>query len=119
MNLALWIGQILLAAMFALSGAMKLSMSRERLLETGQTSARIVPMPLMRFTAVCELLAVLGLILPWLTGVAPVLTPIAAAGLVVVMLGAMSIHARLGEPKAIATNVALLLIAAFVAWGRF
>lgn len=125
MNTALWIGQIVLAALFGLSGALKSTMSRERMLETGQTGAAAYPLPVVRFTAICELLAVLGLILPGLTGIAPELTGWAAAGLIVVMIGAIAMHARLAvvghknaEWRNAGVNVVILALAAFVAAGR-
>ncbi|MFD2352402.1 DoxX family protein [Nonomuraea ferruginea] len=65
------------------------------------------------------MLAALGLILPATFGVVPILTPLAAAGLVIVMIGAAVTHGRRGEHPAIAVNVVLLVLAAFVAWGRF
>jgi hypothetical protein len=68
---------------------------------------------------VLELLAVVGLVLPWATGVAPWLTPLAAAGLAVVMVGAIVTHARRGEKQPITLNVILLLASLFVAVGRF
>ncbi|HWD04887.1 MAG TPA: DoxX family protein [Amycolatopsis sp.] len=125
MTIALWTGQIILALLFALSGSLKLTMSRRRLLETGQTGAAAYPLPVVRVTAACELLAVLGLILPQLTGIAPVLTGWAAAGLVVVMIGAMAMHARLAivqdksaEWRNVAVNVVIAALAVFVATGR-
>jgi hypothetical protein len=117
--------QVLLAVIFLLSGAAKLTMSPERMLATGQTGAAALPLPITRFTAACELLAVAGLILPGLFGVAQPLTGWAAMGLAVVMLGAMSKHAKLAVTEHRATewrnalsNVALLLLCAFVAAGR-
>ncbi|QRP43960.1 DoxX family protein [Amycolatopsis sp. FDAARGOS 1241] len=125
MNIALWTGQIVLALLFALSGSLKSTMSRQRMLETGQTGAAAYPLPVVRFAAVCELLAVLGLTLPQLTGVAPALTGWAALGLVVVMIGAMAMHARLAitrhkaaEWRNVGVNVLILALAAFVATGR-
>jgi hypothetical protein len=61
---------------------------------------------------------VLGLFLPWLTGVAPVLTPAAAAGLGIVMIGAAAIHLRLREPLSALANAGILALCAFVAPGR-
>ncbi|WP_439378387.1 DoxX family protein [Amycolatopsis lexingtonensis] len=125
MNIALWSGQVLLAAIFAVSGALKSTMSRQRMLETGQTGAAAYPLPVVRFTAICELLAVVGLILPVLLGIAPALTGWAAAGLAVVMVGAMAMHARLAvvrhkpaEWRNVGVNTVLLAIAVFVAVGR-
>lgn len=125
MNAALWTGQIALAAIFALSGALKSTMSRQRMQDTGQTGAAAYPLPVVRFTAVCELLAAVGLIVPPLVGVAPELAGWAAVGLAVVMLGAMAMHARLAvtrhQPKEwfnVTVNVVILLVCVFVAAGR-
>jgi hypothetical protein len=119
MNLTLWILQSALAVVFAVSGVAKSTMSRKRLLATGQTGIALFPMPVVRATAVCELLAVAGLLLPWATGIARVLTPLAAAGLCVVMVGAASSHSRLREPWSVAANVLLFAAALTVAVGRF
>jgi len=58
-------------------------------------------------------------VLPGLTDIAPVLTPVAAVGLVALMVGAAITHARRGESTMIIVNVVLAALAAFVAWGRF
>jgi uncharacterized membrane protein YphA (DoxX/SURF4 family) len=125
MNTALWVGQVLLAAIFALSGALKSTMSRQRMLETGQTGAAAYPLPVVRFTAICELFAVVGLILPVLLGIAPVLTGWAAVGLAVVMVGAMAMHGRLAvvqhkpaEWRNVGVNTVILAVCVFVAVGR-
>lgn len=117
MDIALWICQVLLAVLFLISGSAKLTFSRERLLATGQTGIAPFPMPVVRFTAACELLAVLGLILPGLTGIAPGLTPAAALGLCVVMVGAAESHRRLGEPRTSLVNLSVLAVCGFVAVG--
>ncbi len=119
MDVALWIGQIALAGIFALSGTLKSTQSRERMIATGQTSAKIVPLPFMRLAGGSELVAVAGLILPWATGIARALTPVAAAGLVLVMVLAAAVHARLREPRTVGVNVVILAVAVFVSWGRF
>jgi len=118
MNLALWVGQALLAVVFMYSGVLKVSQSREKLVEMGQTGAAVFPLPLLRFVASCELLGAVGVVVPWLTNVAPALTPLAAAGFVVVMVGAIAAHSRLHEPRNVAATSFILLIAAFVATGR-
>ena len=118
MNLTLWIFQAVLAVTFAGSGLAKSTMSRERLLATGQTGVALFPMPVVRLTAAAELLAVVGLLLPWATGIARVLTPVAALGLCVVMVGAASSHARLREPRNVAVNALLFALALTVAVGR-
>lgn len=119
MNLTLWILQGLLAVVFAYSGLAKSTMSRQRLIASGQTGIALFPMPVVRVTAVSELLAVIGLLLPWASGTARVLTPLAAVGLCVVMIGAASSHTRLREPWAVAANVLLFAAALTVAVGRF
>jgi uncharacterized membrane protein YphA (DoxX/SURF4 family) len=119
MNIALWVGQILLAFLCVVSGSMKSTQSRERMIETGQTAAKIVPLPYMRTAGVTELFAVLGLILPWATGIAPVLTPVAAIGFGVIMILAATVHTRLREPRNVATNMAILAVCVFVSVGRF
>jgi uncharacterized membrane protein YphA (DoxX/SURF4 family) len=118
MNVILWILQALLAGVFAFSGVAKSSMSRQRLLDTGQTGIAPFPMPVVRIVAVCEVLAAAGLLLPWATGIAPVLTPLAAVGLCVIMIGAAVAHTKLGEPRAVATNALLFALALTVAIGR-
>jgi len=118
MDIALWIVSFLLAAVFLGSGIAKSSMSRERLIATGQTGIAPFPMPVVRMTATAELAGAVGLIAPWLTGTAKVLTPMAAIGLGIVMCGAQISHASLREPKSVAINLALLIPCAFVAAGR-
>lgn len=117
MNKALWAVQILLAAAFAMAGASKLFMPAEALLAqmpwvetTGVTLARVA--------GLAELLGALGLVLPSALRIAPKLTPLAAAGLVAVMGGAMVTHGLRAEWGAIVVNVVLGGLAAFVAWGR-
>jgi uncharacterized membrane protein YphA (DoxX/SURF4 family) len=118
MNIALWAGQLILAAVFAVSGTAKFTMARERLLATGQTGIAMFPMPVVRFTAAMEVLAAVGLVAPWLSGIATILTPLAAAGLCVVMIGAAWAHSRLREPRAVAANTLLFALSAFVMLGR-
>ncbi|HYS39762.1 MAG TPA: DoxX family protein [Pseudonocardiaceae bacterium] len=118
MDLALWIGQGLLAAIFLLSGGAKISMSKPRLLATGQTGVAPFPLLAIRLVAACELVAVVGLVGPGATGILPALTGFAAVGLAVVMVGAMASHASLREPRAVAVNLVILLVCCFVAVGR-
>ena len=67
MNIALWSGQILLAFVFLVSGTFKSLWSKERLVASGQTGVQFFPQPVIRMVAACELLAVVGITLPWLT----------------------------------------------------
>jgi len=119
MNTITWILTAVLAVVFTISGVAKSTMSRDRLIATGQTGIAPFPMPLVRVVALSELLAVAGLFAPWLTDTARVLTPLAALGLAVIMIGAATSHASLREPKSVAANTTLLALAAFVAASRF
>ena len=117
MEVALWICQALLAALFLVSGSAKISMSKLRLLATGQTGVAPFPLPVIRGTAACELIAVVGLIAPTATGILPPLTGVAAIGLAVVMIGAIASHASLREPVPVTINVIVLATCCFVAAG--
>ncbi|MCG2797260.1 MAG: DoxX family protein [Cellulomonas sp.] len=118
MNILLWILAGVLAALFLAAGAMKLSRPKEALASTmgwvESFSAGTV-----KLIGTLEVLAALGLVLPAVTGIAPVLVPLAATGLVLVMAGAIVVHLRRGEVQMIGINVVLLVLAAVVAWGRF
>lgn len=119
MNITLWISQGVLAMACLVSGSAKSTMSMERMLATGQTGVQGFPLPVIRTVAVCELLAAVGLIVPWWTGIAPVLTPLAAVGFGVVMIGAAANHGRLREPGPVTVNLVLLGLCVLVAVGRF
>jgi uncharacterized membrane protein YphA (DoxX/SURF4 family) len=114
----LWILHGLLAAMFLMAGVMKSTQPREKLIKQFPW-VKDVSTPLVRFIGVAELAGALGLILPAATGIATVLTPIAAACLALVMVLAMVLHFRRKEPQAIAFNVLLLIAAVVIAWGCF
>lgn len=118
MNAALWAVQIFLAVVFASSGLAKLTMSKPRMIATGQTGVAPFPLPVIRLTAACEVLAAIGLILPGLLKVAPLLTPLAAVGLMVVMVGAAISHRSLHEYPQVGLNLLLFLLALFVVIGR-
>jgi hypothetical protein len=118
-SVVLWIGQGLLAVVFAVSGGLKTMQSKERMLATGQTGVRDYPLGAIRVIALCELTAVIGLILPGIVGRGLVLTPLAAVGLAVVMAGAAVAHTRLREPRNVAVNAILFAICVLVAIGRF
>ncbi|MCB0044674.1 MAG: DoxX family protein [Caldilineaceae bacterium] len=77
------------------------------------------PRGLVTFIGISELLGGLGLVLPALTGIWPVLTPLAALGLALIMVLAIIFHAMRRESQAIVFNVVLLVLAVFVAYGRF
>ena len=118
MNVLLWIVQAVLALAFAVAGFMKLTQPKEKLLGTLPWVEDFSPTT-VKLIGTAELAAALGLILPAAARVAPVLTPLAATGLVVLMVLAAITHARRREPGGIAVNAVLLVLAAVVAWGRF
>ena len=120
MNVVLWVSAGLLAVVYLLAGGMKLATPREKLLENPNMGwAADFSEAAVKGIGAIEILAAAGLILPWALDIAPVLTPLAATGLVLVQIGAIVVHARRKETKALPMNVVLLLVAAFVAAGRF
>ena len=118
MNIALWIVQILLALAFAMAGIMKVTQPIDRL-ETRMGWVKDVGPRGVRLIGSLEILGAIGLILPAVTGILPWLTPVAAVGFVLTMVGAMITHGRRGEYSGIGVNVVLLLLALIVVYGRF
>lgn len=119
LNISLWVAQSLLAAMFLMAGAMK-SMQAIEQLSAMLPWTKDVPLGLVRFIGAMELLAGVGLLLPSILRIKPILTPIAAAGLVAVQTFAVVFHISRGEvATAVPMNLFLLALAVFVAWGRF
>lgn len=114
MNIALWIAQGLLAAIFLFAGGMKLVLPVEEM-------TKQLPLPglFLRFIAVCEVLGAIGVILPWLLGIRPGLTPLAAAGLVIIMIGATGLGLAVGDIAMTLIPLVVGLLAAFVAYGRW
>jgi len=119
MNVALWIVQGVLAAFFGAGGVVKATRDRKRLFDEGLTWVEDFSARGVRAIAALEVLAAVGLILPAVTGIAPVLTPVAAVGLGMLMVGAAVVHVRRGEIPYIGVTLALMAVALFVAWGRF
>lgn len=119
MNTSLWIAQIIVALGFLYSGISKTFLSEKKLLAIGQTGVEGLSPGLIRFIGVVELAAVAGIILPWLLSILPVLTPVSAACMAVIMVPAAVIHAKRKEPGNVLTNVFLFSLSLFVAAGRF
>jgi len=118
MNVFLWIVQGVLAGVFLMAGAMKVTQPREKLQEQMDWVSDFSD-GAVRTIGALEVLGAIGLIVPALVGDAPILVAWAAAGLGALMIGAMITHARRGnETQLIVTNIALLVIAVFVAYGR-
>jgi uncharacterized membrane protein len=118
MNAALWAVQVILAIMFMMVGAMKLMKDKDELAEKvgwvedfSQGTIRLI--------GTAEIMGAIGLIVPALTGLAPILTPLAASGLAVVAIGAMVVHIRRREYPMALMVVTLAAMSVFVAWGRF
>lgn len=113
MKYALWVAQVLLALAFVAAGWMKLTVP-------GDVLTAFYPYPelFIRFIGVCELLGAAGLILPGLLRIRQELTPLAAAGLAVIMAGAVATTLALGGGTMAAMPLILGLLALFVAYGR-
>jgi uncharacterized membrane protein YphA (DoxX/SURF4 family) len=119
MNTTLWIVAGLLAAAFLAAGAMKLAQPKGKLAESGMAWTEDFSDTQVKLIGLVEVLGAIGLILPAALDIAPILTPIAAAGLALSMLGATVIHARRGEKSNILVTLVLAALAAFVAVMRF
>ena len=118
MGIALWVVQVLLAAAFLVAGATKLSQPKEKLVKN-MAYVEDFSQPTVRLIGALEVLGAIGVVLPALTGIVPWLTPLAALGLVLTMIAAALTHLRRTEYGNIAVNAVLLVLAAFVAYGRF
>jgi uncharacterized membrane protein YphA (DoxX/SURF4 family) len=114
MTYSLWIVQALLAALFLFAGGMKLVLPIEEM-------TKQMPMPglFLRFIGVAEVLGAIGLILPGLTRIRPGLTPLAAAGLVIIMIGATVTTLASGEIATVLMPLVVGILCAFVAYGRW
>ncbi|MCO5995959.1 DoxX family protein [Actinoallomurus rhizosphaericola] len=120
MNLALWIAAGLLAAVALLGGVTKSFVPKERLAaQHGGEWTRHASAGFVRTLGVLELLAAAGLVLPAVVGVAPVMVPVTAVCWILLMIGAMTTHGRLGQYRLVLLNLAYLAVAVFIAWGRF
>ncbi|SDT79845.1 DoxX family protein [Actinoplanes derwentensis] len=119
MNVVLWIIAGLLAAAFLAAGAMKALQPKEKLAASGLTWVEDFSAGQVKAIGVVEVLGAIGLVLPALLDIVPILVPIAATGLAVAMIGAIVVHARRNEIPGIAPGAVLFVLAAVVAWGRF
>lgn len=118
LHISLWVVQVLLAVAFGMAGLMKITTPIAEL--TAQMGwPGTMPEAMVRFIGVSEVAAAVGLVLPAATRIKPILTPLAAAGLVVIMVLALGVHGMRGEFAAFPINLGLGAFAAFVAWGRF
>jgi len=113
LNKGLWVAQGMLAALFLFAGVSKLMLPIEAM-------AGPVAFPgwFLRFIGIAETLGAVGLILPWLFRIRPELTPLAASGLVIIMLGATSVTLVSGMGAAAMMPFVVGVLAAWVAYGR-
>lgn len=117
LHIALWVVQVLLAVAFGMAGFMKSSAPIAELAAKGMGFVNHTSEGMVRFIGISEILGALGLILPAALRIKPILTPLAAVGIGVIMLLAVKEHWSQHEP--IVANLVFLALAAFVAWGRF
>lgn len=119
MNTFLWVLQVLLGLVFIAVGTLGLVGGRDMALKRGFGYAEDFTDIQIRLIGLAELLGGLGLILPAATGIAPILTPIAATGLAITMLGAILVHIRRKERRELVAPALFVVIAVIIAWGRF
>ena len=120
MNTALWIITGLLAAVFLVAGSSKLFIPREKLAKApGGGWVLDFSAGFVKALGAVEILGAVGLILPALLDIAPVLVPLAALGLAWIMTGAAVVEFRRREFKHALLNLTYLALLSFVAWGRF
>jgi uncharacterized membrane protein YphA (DoxX/SURF4 family) len=118
-NVVLWIIAIVLGVAFIGAGVMKALRPKAQLAASGMGWTDDFSANTVKLIGVLEILAGIGLILPAAVDVLPVFVPLAALGLVLVMLGAIVVHGRRKEYPMIAVNAVILVLAALVVWGRF
>ncbi|WP_433725513.1 DoxX family protein [Nocardia sp. CA-129566] len=118
MNAVLWILQALLAAIFAAAGLFKLTRPIDVLADKLGDWVHDFPPPAIRLIGAVEVAGAVGLIAPGALDIVPALTAVAAAGLILAMIGAIVVHLRRREFPATGVNVVLLVLAAVVVWGR-
>ncbi|WP_047981623.1 DoxX family protein [Ornithinibacillus contaminans] len=116
MNIVLWVLQALLALMFISAGSTKLQYEK-----AGKSLPWVKDYSkgYIAFIGLAEVLGGIGLIIPLALGIAPILTPIAALGLALIMVLAIIFHIKRGEFKALGMNIIILAIALFIAINRF
>jgi uncharacterized membrane protein YphA (DoxX/SURF4 family) len=119
MTHALWVAQALLALLFLFAGVMKLVMSADELSKPASPTDVMLPVMFIRFIGVFETLGGLGLLLPGLLRTKQYLTPLAALGLAIIMMGAVAFTIINGHIPVALLNVVILLLLLFVAYARW
>ena|SRR5687768_7125196 len=119
MNILLWVLQVLLALLFMFAGGTKLILPMSMLQEMGSPNAIALPGWFIRFIGVCEVLGALGLVLPGVFKTRQYLTPLAAIGLMIIMIGAVAVTMMSDGPVIAAIPFVYLLLLGFIAYGRW
>ncbi len=119
MNTVLWIVQVLLVVLFLFAGGTKLIIPPDVLAAMGSPNQVHLPGLLIRFIGVCEVVGALGLILPGVLRIKRSLTPLAAVGLLIIMIGATVITIMGDGVRAAVVPAVTCLLLAFVAYGRW
>jgi uncharacterized membrane protein YphA (DoxX/SURF4 family) len=119
MNVTLWIIAAVLALVFLAAGAMKLTQTKDKLATSGQGWVENFSPGAIKAIGTAEILGALGLILPALLNIGPILVPLAATGLFLLMVGAAITHARRRETPNIIINAVLGILTLAVAITRF
>jgi hypothetical protein len=118
MNLALWIAAGVLAVVALAGGISKTFVPKEKLDAYSGSWTADASVGFVRTLGILELLAAVGLILPAVVDIAPVMVPVTAICWILLMIGAMITHARLNQPKLVGVNAVYLALAAFIAVGN-
>src|SRR5580692_5126013 len=113
LNVSLWVLQVLLAMLFMFAGVMKFVMSIEEM-----TKQIALPGWFLHFIGIAEILGAIGLVLPGILRIRTGLTPLAAAALEVIMIGATTVNLKTGQRGAALTTAAIGLLLVFVAYSR-
>ena len=119
MNVILWILQVLLALLFIWAGAFKLVVPASVMAAQTPPGQVVLPGLFIKFIGLCELLGGFGLILPGVFKTRQYLIPLAALGLVIIMIGATVVVLMGGMVGVAVTNLVIGLLLAFVAYGRW
>ncbi len=121
MNIALWTVAGLLALAYVAGGGVKVVLSKEKIFASGPAAAWVEDFRpgTIRTIGVLEVLGGLGLVLPAVLGIATDLVPLAALGLAMIMVGAAVTRLSRGEYRLMLVDLTYLVLAGFVAWGRF
>lgn len=121
MDIALWIVAGVLALAYLVAGISKLFIPKERITAGGAAGRWVEDFTPGTVKAIggLELLGAVGLILPAVLGIAPILVPVAALGIALLMVGAAVVRVRRREYRVMTVDLTYLVLAVFVAWGRF